>query len=110
MTIKFKGKFIPKTWPEEVKMVLTDDPRLTNTRVYLGRLINNALDRFELSPIEIEHLETQLHTDLTLAASRYLEHKRYLDGTKFSTYFSWYIMRRLHAKNIVGLRRKRSKL
>lgn len=99
--------FMPKAWPDEIKMVMTDDSHLTATRAYLGHLIDDALDRFELSPHEVERLETQLHNDLTLAALRYLEHKRYMEGTKFSTYFAWYIMRRVNAKNIVGLRRKR---
>jgi hypothetical protein len=86
---------------EELQLLLSDNPKFQNTVKYVDLLIEEVLDRFEMTSEQRNELHGRLTLDVTIAAVRYLHNKRDITGAyPFSTYFTWYITDRLERGNV----------
>ncbi len=85
---------------DELVMLFFDNSKYTKTNLYLDSLISNALSHYpNLSQVKKTVIKKHLKKDVIVAAEKYLD--QYIRSKKikyhFSTYFTWYIARRINS-------------
>ncbi|MDQ3808069.1 MAG: hypothetical protein M3298_07880 [Thermoproteota archaeon] len=89
--------FHPQDRAEELDLLINDDDEFAKTKQYLGNLIADALNRFDLHTDQLTELHQQLLDDVPVAAKRFLGSEKSMNASyKFSTYFTWYIAERVN--------------
>jgi hypothetical protein len=105
MTPPPSTQFKPLPRQEEIELLRNDTSTFAGAKKYLGPLIEQALQRFTLTPVKRSRLRRQLSLDIPIAAKRFLESPRSTAATyRFCTYFTWYIHRRIDAENLKRVR------
>jgi len=97
-------KFQPKNQKEEFDLINTDNSEFSKTREYIGKLVEDALEHFELRKEQYDKLYVEILEDIPTAVNRYLntiKREKSDADYKFSIYFTWYISQRINAnKNL----------
>jgi hypothetical protein len=87
--------FKPLSVEAEYQLVRNDDENHTHTVAYIHPLIKQALSRRGLTATTKQIVETDLLSDIGPALNRFLQQHKESAPYRFSTYFTWYIHKRI---------------
>ena len=79
-----------------MSLLKKDDPDFSETKRYLKPYIEDVLAHFSMPEKTYRTLYNNLMNDIPVAARRFLEDNQTKPKYKFSTYFGWYISKRLN--------------
>lgn len=88
--------FVPLSPEKELALLRVDSPDFGTAIQYIAPLIDSVLTKLKVPPKRAVEVRAALLTDVPVAARRYLDRVQSRKTSyRFSTYFTWYIKRRL---------------
>lgn len=83
------------TREEEIKLIENDDSNFANTKAYLDGFILALMKRRDIPMLAYDDLHQTILGDVPRAAKRFLQHARRGAAFRLSTYFAWYVLKRI---------------